>query len=462
MPYVFSKLASQMGQQDDKQDIFGGGQPQQQGGGSQKSAGLKLTGDGGGSVGAPPVSDSGSQKSLGLTQAAAGQSQAAMNQPNAGAANVFSDIGSAISQKQDALQKEAESYGQKGDQAAAKTPNYLQDLEANVKSGKTGDIQKFLQTPYLSDIEEYQSGVSTSDIAIPKSQEQLASYLQERRGPEYSKGMSRLDAALLGQSSAFKQQQESLQAQKGAVEAQRAQQEASLTGQERGQAQTAYEKNQKDIIDALTKMRENLIAAQNPEMAAFKESYPKHRGSNEEAAQAYEMAANELAAEGKMFDRDALRSRFDVNQYYTPNVSGSMDDPMAFMDEGEASYYNNLAGLLGLTDTAVAGRQPTVGGGYDLARIKQGMADALAAKGPVQPVGEFGQIEPNVTKSNQESLPRQIEKNLVEKPTKETEKATRSRGEPVKVPYSKLAEELAVKPTKKSAKTVVKNVLKRR
>jgi hypothetical protein len=308
-----------------------------------------------------------------------------MNQPTAGAANVFSDIGSAIDKKQGALQQEAESYGQKGAQAAAKTPNYLQDLEANVKEGKTGDVQKLLQTPYSSDIEEYQSGVSTSDIAIPKSQDQLASYLQERRGPEYSKGMSRLDAALLGQSSAFKTKQEELQTKKGAVEAQRATQEANLTGQERGEAKTAYETKQKQVRDALTKMRENLIAAQNPEMAAFKESYPKHRGSNEEAAQAYEMAANELASEGKMFDRDALRSRFDVNQYYTPTVSGSMDDPMAFMDEGEASYYNNLAGLLGMTDTAVAGRQPTVGGGYDQARIKQAMADALKTGGPVSP-----------------------------------------------------------------------------
>jgi hypothetical protein len=398
MPYVFSKLASQMGQQDDKQDIFGGGQPQQQGGGSQKSAGLKLTGDSGASVGAPPVSDTGSQKSLGLTQAAAGQSQAAMNQPTAGAANVFSDIGSAISKKQSALESEAESYGQKGEQAAAKSPDYSKDLEANVRSGKTGDIQKLLQTPYSSDIEEYQSGVSTSDIQIPKSQDQLASYLQERRGPEYSKGMSRLDAALLGQSSAFKTKQEELQSQKGQVEANLASQKASLTGQERRQAQNSYETKQKEVRDALTKMRENLIAAQNPEMEAFKKSYPSHRGSNEEAAQAYEMAANELAAEGKMFDRDALRSRFDVNQYYTPNVSGSMDDPMAFMDEGEASYYNNLAGLLGMTDTAVAGRQPTVGGGYDQARIKQAMSEALAGKGPVQPVGEFGQIEPNVTK----------------------------------------------------------------
>lgn len=389
MPYVFSKTAQAMGQGDDKADIFSQGGNQQ--GGSSKPKGLGLTGGGGESIGAPPVSDAGigtQKQGLNLTSGAAAQNMAGMNQPGAGVgANVFSDVGAAINQKTSDLQQEANKYANTAGEGAIEKQGYPStdeaDIEKSVKSGNYGALYDLLHNNYQGNVGEYKSGVSTEGIQIPKTQELIASTLQRKSGPSYTKGMSRLDAALLSKSQPFQQEMENLQSQKGAIEADRAAKEKALTEQERGQAGSAYKEKQDTTRAALQRLRENLLNSQNPEKEAFLANKGRSVGTDDAGFRsAMDQVVNNMAAKGTTIahPEDAY-SRLDPNKYYSNSGFGDYENLQSYLDPEEFKYYGNLSNLLDMNEP---GAMAPVGinESYDLDAMEKDLFNSYYAPDP--------------------------------------------------------------------------------
>ena len=378
MAYVFSKLADALGE-DGKQNIFQGAPQESRP--RQSPGSFKLTGGGGEAVGPEPVKDTGSSgPQLSLTSGAATQQIAAKNAP-VGGAPVFGEIGQAIGSKEKQLQQEATAYGQTAEQKRSKYYGLSGDalqkqVEADIKGGQTADLYGFQRgTNVPAPVEAYKSSVETGGLDVPKTRPELATYLTGKGGPRYTAGMGRLDAALLGKSKDFQEEQQSLQARKEALQAQR-EKNLGLTAVEQAQVESEYGTTKANIQKALEGLASGVLSAQEGERSAMKQR-GQVQPSQEEIDDAYNKALENLKGTTHYRYLDAmptLRESIDPMKFYSSGYTGDVEDLTSYLDEGERSYYSQIADLLGTT--------PQLGGpvGYQSGFDQAALEAALLAE----------------------------------------------------------------------------------
>ena len=413
MAYVFNKLAGAM---DEKSNIFGGGM--QGGGGESGGSPVKgqkfgLVGGGGEAAGAggPKVKDSGEgapQQGFALQSGASQAQIGELNKPtDVTQKGVYSDIGSAIQNKEQQLEKEAQDYTQQTNQTTSGgfygdrdtvSKNVKSAAQAGKDSGSFSELQKFISGNALPDVKEYQSSVNTGDINIPQSQAALTEHLQRTaKAPTYTGGQARLDAALLGRSGEFQQQQQDLLAQKEALAGQQYRQQQAA--QAEAEAARARYETQRGMIsgEILPELQQQLLAEQSAEIAAAQGYEP--------GRQDYQQAFNEARGSyAGPYDYKYGDYTGDVNpaDFYSRSAS---EDPLAYLDQGESNYYNQLATLMGgqpLGDIQQASPTFDIEGYYgkiaeaQAAREEEAAARAAAgARGGMAPrVGPAGSAQP--------------------------------------------------------------------
>jgi hypothetical protein len=372
MPYVFDRLSKLMGE--GNANIFQQGQDQNQ---PQRRQGFKLTGEGGGEAagGQQQVKDTGgSQPAMALTSGAAQQEIAAKNQP-ASSGGVLGGVSTALESQNQRLQQEADKYGQTAEQqqsslVAPQLGATKERVSQALRSGQTDQLKSAL-AGQKQDIDAFETSVNPESIKVPKSRDELASYLQGQKGGQYTKGMSRLDAALLGKSQGFQQEQQALQAKKEALEAKR-QQAMGLTDIERRQLQDQAGSESAMIRQALESLSGDVLKTGGKGKEAFKNRMLA--GPSNEEKQAALIEAQKAAGLG---DVPLSALGVDPSQFYRAQVNPDVDaeNLLNYLGDPEYQQYAQIQELLG---QAPAQRQSA---GFSGSFDQQALQEALKSSG---------------------------------------------------------------------------------
>jgi hypothetical protein len=368
MPYVFDRLSKLMGE--GNANIFQQGQDQNQ---PQRRQGFKLTGEGGGEAagGQQQVKDTGgSQPAMALTSGAAQQEIASKNQP-ASSGGVLGGVSTALESQSQRLQQEADKYGQTAEKQVSSfvgaVPGYTKErVSQALKSGQTEELKKSL-AGQKQDIEAFETSVNPEEIKVPKSRDELASYLQGQKGGQYTKGMSRLDAALLGKSQGFQQEQQALQAKKEALQAKR-QEAMGLTDFERSQLQNQAKDESALVRQALQSLGEETLRTGGKGKTEFQNKMLAGPGEAERMA-ALREAQKAAGAE----DIDLSLLGVDPAQFYSAQVNPDVnsEDLVNYLGDPEYQQYSQIMELLG--QSPAQRRNVGFTGYFD----QQGLQDAM-------------------------------------------------------------------------------------
>ena len=375
MAFVFDRVSKLLGEQN--ANIFQG---QQGGDQPQRRQGFKLTGDGGQAAGGQgaQVKDAGGgaqPQAMALTSGAANQEIAAKNQPQS-SQGVLGNVASAIQGQEQKLQQQAEQYGQTAEQQRSKLvedrPSARQQVEKAFNEGDYETIGRALRGE-KQDIKAFETDISPESIQVPKSRDELASYLQGQKSGEYTKGMSRLDAALLGKSQGFQQEQEQLTAKKQALQAQR-DKALGLTAQEQGELQQQAEYESQMVRKALEGLGQDILKTGTRGKSDFQNRLSSGP-SKEQADAAFQEALLATGLDKADISAADLRAAVDPSKFYAAQAGEGSEDLLNYLGDPEYQRYSKVMELLGQTP----GERRAVGmtGSFD----QRALQDLLAAEG---------------------------------------------------------------------------------
>lgn len=374
MAFVFDRVSKLLGEQN--ANIFQG---QQGGDQPQRRQGFKLTGDGGeaaGGQGAQVKDTGGGQQpqAMALTSGASAQEIAAKNQPQS-SQGVLGNVASAIQGQEQKLQQQAEQYGQTAEKQASSlvgVEGAKQRVKQAFEAGDYEGIGRALRGE-KQDIKAFETDISPESIQVPKTRDELASYLQTQKGGEYTKGMSRLDAALLGKSQGYQKEQEQLAAKKQALQAKR-NEALGLTAQEQQQLRDQADYESKMVRQALESYGEELLGTGKKGKEEFKNRLLAGP-SKEQADAAFQEALAATGLDRADISAADLRAAVDPAKFYAAQAGEGSEDLLNYLGDPEYQRYSKVMELLG--QAPAARRAVDMTGSFD----QRALQDLLAAEG---------------------------------------------------------------------------------
>ena len=397
MAFVFDRVSKLLGEQN--ANIFQGQQGGEQ---PQRRQGFKLTGDGGEAAGGQgaQVKDTGGgaqPQAMALTSGASAQEIAAKNQPQS-SQGVLGNVASAIQGQEQKLQQQAEQYGQTAEKQASSLVGAEGAKQRVKKAFEAGDYEGIGRAlrGEKQDIKAFETDVSPESIQVPKTRDELASYLQTQKGGEYTKGMSRLDAALLGKSQGFQREQEQLAAKKQALQAKR-NEALGLTAQEQKELQGQADYESKMVRQALESYGQDILGTGGKGKEEFKNRMLA--GPSKEAADAaYQEALLATGLDRADISPKELRAAVDPAKFYSAQAGEGSEDLLNYLGDPEYQQYSKVMELLG----QVPGERRAVGmtGSFD----QRALQDLLAAEGAKLKEKRQAEISKNLESNDKKAV----------------------------------------------------------
>ena len=375
MAYVFNGVNQLLGNEQEKQNIFG----QQQGADQTAQQQQQPEQSNGGDYIAPAQS-SGSQQQVNAPKA----QQKAVIQRNVGeqaAPTAFTNkIGQQLQQTQQGLQNEANAYTSGISNKTEKDYGYDFGQINDAIGGNTEAIGKLAtrlsgQAPETPQYEQ-KAPTEVKDVSLLGSHAGLGQALARNQNERYTTGEQNLDSILLGKNPTFQGQRQDLINQQALLNEQAKTYRDTLPGQGEEMTKAGYEGATKHIKSDLTDAQKALIAKQEREAA-------------EESARRAGLAGNHSGYVNDAVSNaiTGIKPNWNVKYGFTPEEISRFVNPEEFYSPGltnitpqqmisgeESMQYNNILSLLGVGGQQWGESLPVTGEGFDT----QGYQSALS------------------------------------------------------------------------------------
>lgn len=360
MAYAFSKTQEMVGDDPQKQDIFGGGgsqplapdqQQQQQVSQFQQPAMQKTSTEG--DLGA--VKDSGSQQSASDPTPADQSRIFSANQGKTSTPGGVYGIRDQIAKNEQALQDKANQYTQdyKTQYDFYQTPQTIEKAIGGDKDAYTQTSQ-LLNRQMVDPVENRLEGIQdlyVQDMDLLENRAGLQQLASKGKDPRYSQGMSAFDVMLMQRDPAFTGLINEIQAENKALESQLETRPDELRQQAADYGAEALERAQTGTESYLSAAQRNLEAQNQAEADAYNEMLKRidrDKITYDAGQEAYDQVYKDIMQTyGDRGERFITRERgnFDPMDFATFDEGGY--GHRDFVDADEAARFNSIMGLLG-------------------------------------------------------------------------------------------------------------------